>query len=120
MTTPPAPSWAGPVEDMTALPAAKSVTWTSGQPSSQLLSFAAIVLGWTALETSGAAAASGQLVDGADNNGQVIGNWGVAAGLAQSVAIPQPGLQAKTGLFMHLKAGAATVTVWYIPIAPGA
>lgn len=120
MTTPPAPSWAGPVEDMTALPAAKSVTWTSGQASNQLLSTAALIMGWSALETSGAAASSGQLVDGGDVNGQVIGNWGLGAGLAATVPIPPPGLMCKTGLYVHLKSGAATVTVWYIPIAPGA
>lgn len=117
-TPPPPPSWAGPLIDMAALEPARSVSWGTGQ-APQLLTIPALILGWSALETSGTAATSGYLIDGGDSNGQVIGAWGAAAGLADSHAIPPPGLLAKNGLRVNLHAGAATVTVWYIPLPQG-
>ena len=116
-TPPPQPSWAGPSIDMTALQPARAVSWATGQ-AQQLLSVPALVLGWSVLEASGAAVTSGWIIDGGDNNGQIIGQWGVGAGLADTVPIPPPGILAKDGIWIYLHAGGADVTVWYVPLDP--
>lgn len=105
---------------MTALPGAQAVSYTSGQASAQIVSTACLLLGWSALETSGTAATSGKLIDGGDTSGQMAGAWGAASGLADTHAVPPPGIMCKNGLYIDVASGAVALTVWVIPLGPGA
>lgn len=120
MTTPAVPSWLGRIIGMAELPAPLPVAFSTAAGSAQLVSTACLLLGGSALETSGAAAASVVLHDGSDDTGPPVAHLGMAAGLAQAVTVPPPGIMCKNGLFAAKTAGVASGVAWIIPLAPGA
>lgn len=120
MTTPQVPSWLGRVIDMAGLPAPMAVAFSTAAGGAQLITTACLLLGGSALESSGAALASAVLHDGSDATGPPVAHLGMAAGLAQAIPVAPPGIMCKNGLFAAKVAGACTGVAWLIPLAPGA
>lgn len=75
----------------------------------QLIGGGVILRGWSLRETSGAAAATAEFSSG----GQVVGEAGIAAGLAYSHSIASNGVMCPSGLSVTETSGAWTGCVYY-------
>ena len=55
------------------------------------------------------------LYDGTDTTGDVIGGMGAIAGSGDDFGPGYPGIPFRRGIFLHIIAGAVTVSVTYVP-----
>lgn len=68
--------------------------------------------GWVIVESTGAAAASVNLRDGADAGGIMIAPIRLNAGQTSDGQVPYPGVLCKGGLFLDVVAGLVLGAVW--------
>lgn len=71
--------------------------------------------GWSFRETTGAAVAQLDLIDGADGNGVMIASLAVAAGGSVSHTIGGHLLEVRTGLWVTVGAGSVVGALWVMP-----
>lgn len=69
--------------------------------------------GWSIRETTGAAGATVDLIDGADAGGVPIAQLGIGAGLSTSTSMGGHLLVIRNGLFVNVLAGAITGVLWF-------
>lgn len=91
---------------------AQYVTWTLASGGVAVVGFSIILYGWTAVETSGSAAATVNLYDGPATSSLIV----VPVNLAQSESASDwydRGIWLRNGLFISMGAGAAKGSVFY-------
>lgn len=78
-----------------------------------LVTYQGRLLGWSILESSGAAACQVILYDGFDANGQVIDFMSAASGTSNTSTFFDDGIDVQQGVFVHLASGQARVVIRY-------
>lgn len=68
--------------------------------------------GWSLRETTGAAVAQVDLIDGGDANGVMVGSIALAAGGAITATMGGHLLVIRSGLFLAVNAGSVTGALW--------
>lgn len=71
-----------------------------------------LIGGWSFIETTGAASATLQLVDGGSAQGTVLAEIGLSPGQSVRDLAPGDGLLLQTGLFINVTAGSVRGAVW--------
>lgn len=70
------------------------------------------LMGWSFVESTGAAAATVWLYDGQDATGSVVAVIPLAAGASSSLSTGLLGIACRGGLYMAVKAGSVTGATW--------
>lgn len=78
----------------------------------QLTTAAGGLFGWSLRETTGAATATVELIDGGNNAGQVLAEVVLGAGGSESVWLGPHGIDVQTGLRVHVVAGTVKGAAW--------
>ncbi|HEX3513864.1 MAG TPA: hypothetical protein VHT26_07685 [Trebonia sp.] len=81
--------------------------------SKQLINMQGRLLGWTVTESTGAAAASVRLWDGASNGGQLVVPVKVATGTTITQGPTDPGIDIEQGVYLEVTAGSADVVIYF-------
>lgn len=98
---------------MRALPPAQLLPFDATSADVQLLTGLYVLRGWSVLETTGAAAASLLLRDGASTTAPVVASASLAQGTTSTSTTGTGGLLLRTGLYLDVTAGSVSGTVWY-------
>lgn len=95
------------------LPAIRTVPF-AGNAASNLteLEGGVLLLGWSIIETSGVSPVTLNIVNGGDNNGEVIAPISLTAGQSTRDLVPNPGLLIDKALTVVIVAGAARGSLW--------
>lgn len=121
MTTPaPVPAQRGPyIEEITDLPWPKAVQFLSADGSRLLFSMACLLVGWAFAETSGTAAFSLDLFNGADTTGHRVASVAAPANGAGQAGPGWPGIAVPDGLYGSVASGTFDGAVWVVPMVGG-
>jgi hypothetical protein len=71
-----------------------------------------LLAGWSVAESTGAAVASLDIFDGTDATGSLLASIRLAANESVQDSLPQPGVDAKVGLFVRVNAGSVIGALW--------
>jgi hypothetical protein len=79
-----------------------------------------LIGGWSLIETTGAASATLELIDGDANGGTSIAVISLAAGACQCFPAPGRGLEVRSGLWLSAVAGSVRGSIWVQDVKPAA
>lgn len=96
-----------------ALPPAQHLDIAATSADVQLLTGLYVLRGWSVFETTGAAAASAILRDGAGTTSPIVAAVNLAQGTSATNTTGTGGLLIRTGLFLDMTAGSLSGSVWY-------
>lgn len=71
-----------------------------------------LIGGWSFLETTGAATATLELLDGDGNSGTTVAVISLAAGGSMSFHAPGRGIEVRSGLWLNAVAGSVRGSIW--------
>ena len=80
--------------------------------SQVLISGAVGLVGWSLRETTGAAVATVEFVDGGSAGGTIIGEVSLAAGASDTEPVSDKGVLARQGIYMRVIAGSVTGAIY--------
>ena len=78
----------------------------------QLTTAAGALFGYSLRETTGAAAATVEVIDGGDNNARVLAEVVLGAGGSESVWMGPVGIEVGSGVRVHVVSGTVKGAVW--------
>lgn len=97
------------------LPPARTLPIATTTASGLLVGGASILTFYGFTETTGAAGAEVELIDGDGTSGAVIVNVTLQQGESTRDLIPAPCLNVRTGLYLHVVSGSIKGSVWIVP-----
>lgn len=96
------------------LPAARPLPIATRTTDLLLAGGLTLIVGWSWIETTGAAAAEFNLVDGTGAGGALVAPISLSSGQSTRDLIPHPFLACHSGLFLDMVSGSVRGSVWVI------
>jgi hypothetical protein len=97
------------------LPPAQPIGIPTTTADVTIIGGALLLRGWAWIETTGTAAATFDLVDGLDENGQLVVPFSLTAGQSTRDPLIGSGIEIKNGLFLEMLTGSIRGSVWVTP-----
>ena len=94
-------------------PWSRHVAWTLSGAGLARIQFGAILMGWSATETTGAATAAVNLYDGADTSGVILLPIRLASGESAESWYGPGGIRFRNGVYINVASGAAQGALFY-------
>jgi hypothetical protein len=101
------------VELAVFLDPARHVSWTLNGAGKLVCGFSARVMGWTIVETSGSAAATINIYDGADTTGEIALPIKIASAGSSTDWFGPNGVLFRNAVYVNLASGQAQGTIFY-------
>ena len=101
------------VELAVFLDPARHVSWTLSSAGKLVCGFSARVMGWTMVETTGSAAATVNVYDGADTSGEIALPIKIGQGGSSTDWFGPNGILFKNAVYVNVASGAAQGTIFY-------